>query len=381
MGRIFTILAEGRCSAGTQHRSAVRTGDEKSQMRGGPSRLAPFRSRLSLDASDPVFAEKSASEARSSLSHSHNSAQAELPFKLQGSQAKTAWALRHNAEQMIEECGLETIVFLTLTVGDDSLEGFQQVWDAAEASRRINALNRRFLPSLFRKFILVTERHKSGAIHFHLLAAMLNGADVREGFYSGEGANDALRSLWAVLRAELPTFGFGRAEAKPIEKTGQAVACYVSKYIEKNLFNRLADDRRKKLVRYSGFEGRQLKPNDFGWCSARATAWRRKAEELAQLAGVRAGQSGRAEVAEAFGPRWAFQLSRVMRVIDDRPLPAFVWSSPFERECARQFVLRVASTRFVLQRQIDNRRSPVAWNPDFEAINEARHQKREPLLL
>jgi hypothetical protein len=184
--------------------------------------------------------------------------------------------------------------------------------------------------------------------------------------------------LWSVLRAELPRYGFGRAEALPIRKTGEAVACYVAKYVEKNLFNRTEEDKRKKLVRYSGFQ-RHLKPNDFGWASARACAWRRNAEALASLAGVET----RDEAAQCFGPRWAFGLSRIMNAVAGDDISRFdaeKWDYP-TRSIVRQFVLREAKTRWVLARQASNRRSPIEWRPDFEAINEARYQRRAPLLF
>lgn len=330
-------------------------------------------------------AERGADRAgAASLSFSHNSdgmrvhVQPDLAFRLTGSQAKTKFALEVNAEEMIRKAGIERCGFLTLTVGDDGQDGFRQVWDASEASRRINNASRRLFPELFERWITVTERHKSGAIHFHLLVVMASGADIRSGFnfdavrFGGATkASAPLRAVWEILRERLPGLGFGRAQLTPIEKSGSAVATYVAKYVEKNLFNRLPEDKGKKLVRYGGFE-RHVKANDFGWCTARATAWRKKAEELAGLAGVSPGVAGRDEVAQCFGPRWAFGLSRIMRVVDDRPLPAFEWTSPHERECARQFVLRIASSRWVLRRVIRNSESPIEWSPDWEALNEAR---------
>jgi len=114
----------------------------------------------------------------SSLSMSHNCdgtselTQADLPFHLTGSQAKTAFALRKNAELMIREAGLSACGFLTLTVGEMEGETFRQVWDATEASRRIHHLQRRVLSALFERAIIVTERHKNGAIHFHVIGVL-----------------------------------------------------------------------------------------------------------------------------------------------------------------------------------------------------------------
>lgn len=336
-------------------------------------------------------------ESASSSSDGHNSdrtlpieenGQRPLPFKLSGSQAKTAYALRSNVTRMIEEDGLDCVGFMTLTVGEfeplagsdpsndikgrgSISSGFKQVWDGAEASRRINNLNRHVLPAIFERAIIVTERHASGAIHFHLVGTLLGRPDIRTGFdFSAVGRGDyssacpALRRIWALLREALPKYGFGRAELTPIRKQAEDIAKYVSKYIAKNLFARLEGDRRKKLVRYLGWNKSQMKPNEFSWCGARAAAWRRNAAALAGLAGVR----NRSEVAEAFGPRWAYRLSRVMNAVAGNAL------QPCEeitrcirvRELARQFVFREARMRWVHRRSKANGRLPGhgwRWRP------------------
>lgn len=312
----------------------------------------------------------------------------DLPFRLNGSQAKTAYALRANCEAMISGNGARQLVekktiiikdsagndvekfipahfictqpeflnctgFLTLTVGDWDGERFHQVFDAAEASKRFNLLNRRLLKTLFVRAIVVSERHKNGAIHFHLVGVLRGCPDIRSGFDFAAfdkakqarargrvnraaeirykiAASDELLAAWAMLRDELPNYGFGRAELTPIIKTGEAVACYVSKYIEKNICNRLKADKRKKLVRYIGewktvktieknlvtMINREpapasstapfkLRPNDFAWASSRATAWRGKARETAGLIGCQTPE----DCAAALGGRWAFYLS------------------------------------------------------------------------
>jgi hypothetical protein len=285
---------------------------------------------------------------------------------LTGSQRKTAFALRRNCETMIaghdrrklveielsdgkmqsvwqsiEPENLNCTGFLTLTVGNQGPEGFAQVWDAVEASRRINNLNRRVLPLIFAKAIVVTERHKNGAVHFHVLGILRSKADIRTGFdfkafraarearakgrvnHAAEvryklAASDELRALWQMLRDTLPGYGFGRAELTPIEKTSEAVACYISKYIEKNVCNRIAADKRKKLVRYIGWEKGQTKPNEFSWGTERAIAWRQKARALARVAGV----TEKEQVSKKFGPRWAFLFTGTWKeIFGDDKLP------------------------------------------------------------
>jgi hypothetical protein len=296
---------------------------------------------------------------------------------LTGSQAKTAFALRKNCETLINGSGrghystdpdglpfwmvenpefLNSTGFLTLTVGDYhcNFHGkkipdhrslcpvcgnrmfFEQVKDVAEASRRFNSLNSGFLKKIFPKSVIVTERHKTGAIHYHLLGRIIGHQDIRTGLNfaairAGDyrSAPDALRAIWGVLRDTLPKFGFGRAELLPIEKTSEAVASYVSKYIEKNVCNRLCEDKRKKLVRYSGWEKSQLKPNEFSWATPKASAWRFKTKVCAALVGADHGT-----VADAFGPRWAFGISRIWQKVDGRPVREIQMTWP-EREVVR----------------------------------------------
>lgn len=259
-----------------------------------------------------------------SLSMSHNSDEVtqnrinhpDLPFKLTGSQAKTAFALEHNVKAMIREAGLDCCVFTTFTIGNQTEDGFVQIFDVEEASRRWNNLNSSVIPALFERAVVVSERHKSGAIHFHLIGILLGRPDIRSGFdfsaarrHDYRSANDALRHVWQYLRDTLPGYSFGRAETMPIEKCAEAVACYAAKYVEKNLFNRLREDKGKKLVRYIGFNRKQLKPNDFSWATEGAQKWRRNARVLAGLVTL----TEREQMKPIFGSKWAFRLTQNMR--------------------------------------------------------------------
>lgn len=297
------------------------------------------------------------------------------PRLLNGSQAKTAYALRKNAERMIAEGGLNSTGFLTLTIGEHvchehgeqeaTPQGrcpickrklfFQQVHDAAEASRRINNLNRRLLADLFERCIVVTERHKSKAIHFHVLGILRGRPDIRTGYNFDQtrrrdyrSASPWLKGTWAMLRSKLPGYGFGRSELTPIRKTSVEVASYVSKYIEKNIYNRTPSDKRKKLVRYLGWEKSQLKPNEFSWAGKRAAAWRGKAKELASL--INCGS--REEFAEAMGPRWAFNVSLLVRHVSDAPVPLMEWENYEQRERIRNELIR-ASGVWMVKRERD----------------------------
>ena len=324
---------------------------------------------------------------------------------LTGSQAKTAFALRQNCARMIDDAGLECAGFLTLTVGDvvesvdllgDVRRSFVQVRDAKEASRRINNLNRRLLRDLFERAVVVTERHKSGKIHFHVLGILRGRPDIRTGFdfealerlqlavkqkrrrsFSAAevGASPDLARMWKLLRDRLQGYGFGRAELTPIKKSGAAVADYVAKYIQKNISSRGPEDKGKKLVRYIGdwgkvepaqrpetFAGRvdlikqkigagepivvfgfvpdrvwKLRPNDFSWAGKRALAWWSKASAVVDLVGWSSIKRANFEL----GPRWAWKVCNIWREVhgdDTQPgFPAQTWG---QRRDLRQMLLR-----------------------------------------
>jgi len=262
-------------------------------------------------------------ERSGSLSLSHNSnEQPDLPFRLTGSQRKTAYALEQNVRRLVEEEGLENVGFLTITVGDETPEGFRQVWDADEASRRMNSLATGLLRDLFGRCVVVTERHKSGAIHFHLIVDCKG--DIRTGFdfqafFDGKAyahtATEHLARLWAILRERLAGYGFGRSELTPIYKSGEAVACYVAKYVEKNLFARVKADKGKKLVRYVGWKRSQMTANGFCWATPGAIEWRRNAAMIAGLHGV----TRKEDVAKCWGSRWAHKFSGLMADVERGP--------------------------------------------------------------
>lgn len=333
--------------------------------------------------------------------------QASLPFRLTGSQAKTAFALRYNVERMIAgnsvrklkeievPCGegtekmkvyladkpenLNCVGFLTLTVGEyetgpvrcEDDRRFIQVWDAAEASRRINNLNRRVLKDLFEKAVVVTERHKNGAVHFHVVGIISGRPDIRTGFNFGavrkrnySSVSGSLLGLWEHLREVLPRYGFGRSELTPIEKTGEAIACYVSKYIEKNICNRLKADHRKKLVRYIGWNKEQTKPNDISWGTKRATAWRCKARELAKLIDIYEPEQAR----ESLGPRWAFHLTELIRKVSDTPVPFMIW------DFATKELVRRELSKMVGHHEVKRRHDLTRYRLDLCGLDYERNE-------
>lgn len=218
---------------------------------------------------------------------------------------------------MIDEAGVDSIAFVTFTLGERGADGkWLKVWCQKEASRRLNNLARHVLRGVFEKFVLVTERDKEGGVHFHALAVVAGRPDVRTGVdHAAIARGDyrtgtpALRGLWAVLRSKAVTdLGFGRAEALPVRSCGEAVADYVAKYIEKNLAARPVEDRGSRLVRYHGFKGRHLTPNGFCWATPKACEWRRKAMFIASTARLWTP----AQMARNLGPRWAYRVHGAM---------------------------------------------------------------------
>ena len=84
-------------------------------------------------------------------------AEEEAP-KLQGRQAKTAFAFEENVKNLIDYVGISNVAFVTLTFPD-------HVTDPREASRRFNSLNTGFLKQQINGYIDDYELHKSGRIH------------------------------------------------------------------------------------------------------------------------------------------------------------------------------------------------------------------------
>jgi hypothetical protein len=85
----------------------------------------------------------------------------ERKFKQAVKQAEGAY---RNAIHFIEKVGIDRVGFLTFTFADG-------IKDFKSASRRFNNLNRRKL-NRYPRWMLVMQRHKSGAIHSHLFVEM-----------------------------------------------------------------------------------------------------------------------------------------------------------------------------------------------------------------
>jgi hypothetical protein len=240
---------------------------------------------------------------------------------LSGSQWKTAWALSENVRAFVGHYGLEHVGFHTETFAD-------HVTDMKEASRRFNSLRTHVLSERYLDYIAVVERQESGRIHFHLLVACRE--DIRTGFdfvaydnarragnpetrsywtrIYATSATAALREEWKFWREAAHRYGFGRCELTPIRSNAEAVGRYVGKYIAKHLQKRKPEDKGARLVRYS--KGARRWSCRFASLGPGATVWRRKLATFCRISGLSWNQ-----LAEIFGPRWAWHLAPILDCI------------------------------------------------------------------
>lgn len=250
-----------------------------------------------------------------------------------GSKRKQAAALAFNIKWMVENFGAERVGFLTLTCGDSTPEGFKKISSRREASRRFNSLLTAVIRDRYQCGVTVTERHRDGGIHFHLVCVV--GGDIRTGIdfeacfdkkspdYSTAPAR--LRLEWKFWRERAVKYGFGRCQLQPMKKTGEALGFYIAKYISKGFAHRQEDDRGGRCVRYFGAwskDGVKMGPPmsaRHGSLTAKARAWRKGVAWLAahwrESYASRTGYVPMDErnAKEHLGPSWAFTLTQWMR--------------------------------------------------------------------
>lgn len=282
-----------------------------------------------------------------------------------GTKRKQAAALAFNVRWMAEKFGAEKIAFLTLTCGDTGPSGeFQKISTRRESSRRFNSLLTNVIRERYQCGVVVTERHRDGGIHFHLVCVV--GGDIRSGidfekcfparacvcvrrgdFSSGQKhigarvrASEAtcgacgreiadyttaparLRLEWKFWRENASKFGFGRCQMQPMRKDGEALGYYVAKYISKDFTHRHEDDKGGRCVRYFGrwsVDGHKFSPPmsaRHGGLSAKARAWRGGLKFLADHWSSKYGERFKfteQNAKECFGQSWAFSITNWMR--------------------------------------------------------------------
>lgn len=216
---------------------------------------------------------------------------------------------------MIDDYGLNHVGFLTLTFPLDS-NGLP-VDSIQEANRRLNSLMSNYLSTKLTAYILIRERQRSGAWHFHLLAVL--PFDIRtggiftkkmSGGYSFKSTNVKLINLWREFREAMPRYGFGRHELLPVRKDSHSVASYLSKYLGKHFNARMEAksqgidrDKHVRLVSYSrGFV--RAVSTCFSWYSRFTTKMRKKVAAIA----LHHGHTTPEGLLSEFGPRWGFQI-------------------------------------------------------------------------
>lgn len=226
---------------------------------------------------------------------------------------KQAFCLHANAKKFIRETGFSRVGFLTLTFRDN-------VSDNKEASRRFDSLNKHFIAQHFGSWMLVKERQHRGAWHFHLLVDCLR--DIRTGFDFDAVLPDSgtrpdyrsvspyLRGLWNLLRAKLPSYGFGRSELIPLKTSDEAVSRYVGKYISKHMGERKEEDKGVRLTSYSSNFSR-YSPK-FAWNTPGSKEWRKKLARFAELLECPDLDS----LSLLLGSRWAFQFEAYIHQVD-----------------------------------------------------------------
>lgn len=254
--------------------------------------------------------------------------------RMPGTKAKQASALAYNIKWLAEEFGVECVGFLTLTVGDTVNGKFVHVKERAEASRRFNSILNR-IRERYRCGVVVTERHKNGGIHFHLVVAL--PFDARTGFDFEEfyrlkktkakfraedvGASCELAAEWRWWRENQAKYGFGRHELTPIKSNGEAIGRYVGKYLGKSWEARTDDDFRGRCVRYFGRwskAGVKCGPPmscRHGTTTPRAQAWREAAKQVQWLTKQLGAEINEQNIKEHNGPRWAWHFTKQIQRI------------------------------------------------------------------
>lgn len=224
---------------------------------------------------------------------------------------KQAHTLYKNVERLIKTSkSLSHCGFLTLTFPDN-------VKDSKEAYDRFRSMNTNYLSKSdkFFNWIMVKERQKRGAWHFHLVIQL--SQDIRSGFDFSQvaqgkyhSANSFIRSLWNELRQTLPKYGFGRSELLPIRTDAQCMGRYIGKYISKQIGNRKKEDKGVRLVTYS----KNWPKNSvrFAWNTDGASEWRRKLKVFATVMGCEDFY----DLNKKFGSSWAWKYSEIIKDID-----------------------------------------------------------------
>ena len=277
---------------------------------------------------------------------------------LPGPRKKQAEALCQNIEWMARTFGLGRVGFLTLTLGDVDVGGrFRNLRDRKEAQRRFHSLLTNEITRRYVCGVTITERHRNGGIHFHLVVVCrddirgqidfaacfppkgLDGKPVRRPDYCT--ANDAIHREWRYWQRTAKRYGFGRHQLQPMRENGEALGRYLGAYLRKDWEHRQPEDKGARCIRYFGHwsieplqeaERRKSPPcnsriswnNDSGWL------WRHKLAAFAKERGIKDLD----QLKKVFGPRWAYHLQRVILLANLGPEVVYPSKSCADRALA-----------------------------------------------
>lgn len=235
-----------------------------------------------------------------------------------------------NVQHFVEVVGISNVGMLTLTFPECVLL-------PKEAQKMFNSMRTHFLSKHFGEYIRVFERQKSGSIHYHLLIDV--GSDIRTGLdfeaianRDYRSASDTLRNIWALLRKELPLYGFGRSELLPIKTTPEAMGKYVGKYIGKSFDCRMWQDKGVRLVDYS--RSARMATSNFQFVSAGSKIWRNNVSQFAQeLAECLGHDVTYSDLRQLLGDRWAYNSREYILSISEDSTP--LKSPPTDRPIPR----------------------------------------------
>jgi len=223
--------------------------------------------------------------------------------------SKSTLPLFMNIQCLVDTYGMNRLVFATFTFEGD-------VMDPKEAQRRWNSLNSNFLKKYIVSGVVVIEPTKRGVCHFHACLVLPFSfaytaktiADIKKGNY--RTTDPELRAFWALMRSNLPTYGFGRSQFIPWHGE-RTMAKYMTKYFTKTrldlhtgvdkelwkgvrLIRYLGNSKASKLVFLPDMVTSVVVAPLFGWrvCSCRYTwveggrAFRQKLADIARMTGL-----------------------------------------------------------------------------------------------
>lgn len=243
---------------------------------------------------------------------------------------KKEFGLKCNLLALFEHYPIGHIGMLTLTYQKD-----QQCF--TEAGIDFNSLATGVLNDRFLAWVKVGERTEKGVVHFHLVVVCKQ--EIRRGFDFDAVNNRNYRSVCPYLRDEwafwrssaargkkparvgaAERYGFGgRVELKPIRKSAEAVANYLSKYLSKGWANRESRDKGVRLISYSKTFPRRC-GSRFSFVGGKVKEWRLRCRlfldhlyfryyNQAILEGiVPPDPFTYADMPSLFGKRWAWRL-------------------------------------------------------------------------